>query len=259
MTTARQVPAFDAHEFAPRTRDYMVAIFVINENGRLHTQLERMRDHTGEVDIVIADGGSTDGSTALEVLGRFGVNTRLVKQGSGRLGAQMRMAFAWGLDRGYRGVVTIDGNNKDGPEAIPTFVDLLRSGVDYVQGSRFVPGGRSEHLPLSRHLGVRLLHAPLLSWKAGVRYTDTTNGFRGFSARLLADPAIAVFRDIFAGYELHYYLAVQAARRGYRVVETPVTRRYPPHGPIPSKISPVRGNVNVLRCLARTVIGYYDP
>jgi hypothetical protein len=61
------------------------------------------------------------------------------------------------------------------------------------------------------------------------------------------------------GYELHYYLAIRAARLGFRVVETPVTRRYPASGKTPTKISPVRGNLRVLRTLAAAVLGRFDP
>ena len=57
----------------------------------------------------------------------------------------MRMAFAWALARGYKGVATIDGNGKDGPDAIPRFVECLEAGSDHVQGSRFVRSGVSEN------------------------------------------------------------------------------------------------------------------
>lgn len=259
LVAARQVPAFTAAEFAPRTADYCVCVFVINENGKLHKQLAGMRDHTGNVDIVIADGGSTDGSTEHGKLQSLGVNTLLTKTGPGKLGAQMRMAFGWALDRGYRGVVTMDGNGKDGPDGIPHIVQKLEVGFDHVQGSRFVPGGVSENLPLSRWLGVKLLHAPLISLAARLRYTDTTNGFRGYSRRFLEDPRVAAFRDVFGGYELHYYLAIRAARLGFGVCEVPVSRRYPAHGPTPTKISPVRGNLRVLRCLFAACWGSYNP
>lgn len=255
----REVPAFTAAEFAGQTSPYCICIFVLNENGKLQKQLERMRFLSNSVDIVVADGGSTDGCTDHAMLRSFGVNTLLTKTGPGKLGAQMRMAFAWALGRGYQGVVTIDGNNKDGPEAIPTFLAKLDEGYDHVQGSRFLPGGVSENLPLSRWLGVKFLHAPLISLASRHRYTDTTNGFRAYSRGFLADPSVDLFRDRFTGYELHYYLAIRAARLGFRVCEVPVARRYPAHGPTPTKISPVRGNLRVLNCLFSACLGRYNP
>jgi dolichol-phosphate mannosyltransferase len=255
----REVPSFIVQEYQPQRTDYCVCLFVINENGKLHKQLEKMKPYHGAADIVIADGGSTDGSTQKEILESFGVNTLLTKTGEGKLGAQMRMAFAWALDRGYKGVITMDGNNKDGPEAIPKFIDKLEAGFDHVQGSRFIPGGISENLPFSRWAGVKILHAPLISLASRFRYTDTTNGFRAYSRKLLEDPRVAVFRNLFVGYELHYYLAIRAARLSMNVCEIPVARRYPAHGPIPTKISPIRGNLRVLRSLFAACLGSYNP
>jgi len=256
----RQVPAHTTTEFAPKSADYCVCVFVINENGKLHKQLAAMREHcAGVVDVVVADGGSTDGSTEPAKLTALGVNTLLTKTGPGKLGAQMRMAFAWALDRGYKGVVCMDGNGKDGPDAIPHFVEKLEEGFDHVQGSRFIRGGVSENLPFSRWVGVKFLHAPLVSLASRFRYTDTTNGFRGYSRKFLEDPQVAVFRDVFPGYELHYYLAIRAARLGGQVCEIPVTRSYPAHGPIPTKISPIRGNLRVLKCLFAACLGWYNP
>ena len=255
----RQLPPFEVNEYQSRKADYCLCIFVINENGKLHKQLEKTRLYLQTVDIVVADGGSTDGSTHRDKLESLGVNTLLVKKGAGKLGAQMRMAFAWALDRGYQGVICIDGNGKDGPDAIPSFVQKLEEKFDHVQGSRFIPGGLSENLPFSRWLGVKFLHAPLISLASRYRYTDTTNGFRGYSRRMLEDPRIAVFRDIFSGYELHYYLAIRSARLGFKVCEIPVTRRYPADGTVPTKISPIRGNLQVLKCLFAACWGSYNP
>ena len=112
---------------------------------------------------------------------------------------------------------------------------------------------------MSRTLAVRLLHAPLISLAAGHRYTDTTNGFRAYSRRLLADPRVQPLRDVFTAYELHYYLAIRAARLGLKLTETPVTRRYPETGKTPTKISPVKGNLLILRTLAAAAFGRFDP
>jgi len=259
MDPAWELPAFDAADLRPgepRT-EFCVVVPVVDEGERFRAQLAAMGSAGLGLDIVVADGGSSDGSTA--DLDRLGARDLLVKRGPGRLSAQLRMGFAWALARGYRGVVAIDGNGKDGWEAIPLFADRLREGFGFVQGSRYAPGGAAENTPLDRHLAVRLLHAPLISLAAGVRYTDTTNGFRGYSAALLSDPEIAPFRDVFADYNLHYYLAVRAPRVGHRVCEVPVRRSYPPSGVTPTKIGGLGGRVRILRQLAACCLGAYDP
>jgi dolichol-phosphate mannosyltransferase len=241
-------------EFAPRRTRWCVIVPVINEGERIRRQLARMA--ALDVDMVIADGGSTDGS--LDDLPAH-VRALLVKTGPGKLGAQLRMGFEYALAQGYEGVVLIDGNDKDDVSAIPRFIELLEQGYDYLQGSRYAPGGQGVNTPLHRHLGVKLLHAPLVSLAARHRYTDTTNGFRACSARLLRDPRVLPLREVFMGYELHYYLAIRAARLGFRVAEVPVTRSYPATGPLPSKISPVRGSLTVLRALFDAVSGRLNP
>lgn len=254
-----QVPAFTVTELQPRRARYCVCVFVLNEGARILAQLERMRAPAATVDIVIADGGSTDGALSPATLGALGVRALLVKTGPGKLSAQMRMALAWALQQGYDGVITIDGNNKDDPSAIPSFVRALDEGFDHVQGSRFIPGGRHANTPLHRLIAVRLLHAPVITLAARHRHTDTTNGFRAYSRRLLGDPRVAPFRDVFSSYELHYYLAIRAARLGFRLQELPVTREYPRTGPVPTKISPLRGNFRVLRQLFQAARHRFDP
>jgi dolichol-phosphate mannosyltransferase len=253
------VPAHERHIFGPKRHRYCVAVFVINEGERVRTQLRSMSACADRIDLIVSDGGSTDGSLAVDSLGAFRLRALLVKRGPGKLSAQMRMAIAFALEEGYDGLVVIDGNGKDDVSAIERFVELLDAGYDHIQGSRYMRGGHGINTPLSRTLGVRLLHAPLISLAAHLRYTDTTNGFRAYSRRLLVDPRVQPLRDVFIGYELHYYLAIRAARLGFRVIETPVTRRYPESGKTPTKISPIAGNVAVLRTLLATVLGRYDP
>ena len=257
--SAWQFPDFDSQEFSSKHADYCICVFIINEGEKFLTQLARMQAYCNDIDIVIADGGSTDGSTEFDTLRKHSVNTLLVKKGHGKLGSQMRMAFAWALKRGYKGIITIDGNNKDSIEDIPNFIKKLDEGYDHVQGSRFISGGQHENTPLSRLLGVKLLHAPVIRLASGFKYTDTTNGFRAYSGKLLRDPNLKVFRNAFTGYELHYYLAIKAVKLGYRVIEIPVTRKYPKTGKTPTKISPIRGNLNVILKLLSVAIGKYDP
>jgi len=259
LRVAPGVPDYERHVFTPRRHRYCVAVFVINEGERVRGQLRGMAALADQIDIVVADGGSSDGSLSLDSLAEFRLRALLIKRGPGKLSAQMRMAIDFALSEGYEGLVVIDGNGKDDYTAIPRFSELLAEGYDHIQGSRYIPGGQGINTPVSRTIGVRLLHAPVVSMAARARYTDTTNGFRAYSRRLLADPRVAPLRDLFVGYELHYYLAIRSARLGFRIIETPVTRRYPKSGKTPTKISPVKGSLNVLRTLAAAAAGRFDP
>jgi hypothetical protein len=165
--------------------------------------------------------------------------------------------YAFALEQGYEGIVTIDGNDKDDPEAIPRFIQALQGGVDFVQASRFLPGGVAENTPVSRDLAIRFVHAPMLSAFSGFRWTDTTQGFRAYSRRMLLDPRVAPFRDVFMGYELLAYLSLRAPQLGFRCVELPTVRRYP-QGEVPTKISAVRGNLAVLGVLFKACLGRYN-
>jgi dolichol-phosphate mannosyltransferase len=253
------IPAHERYQFHTKQHDYAVVVFCINEGDRVRAQLERMAPLADQADIIVADGGSTDSSLVPETLDAFRLRALLVKRDEGRLSAQMRMAIGFVVEEGYDGMVVIDGNGKDDVSAIPRFLELLDEGYDHVQGSRYVPGGKGVNTPIARHIGVKLVHAPLISMAAHRRYTDTTNGFRAYSRKLLTDQRVSPLRDIFLGYELHYYLAIRAARLGFRVIETPVTRSYPANEAVPTKIKGIRGNVAVLRTLANVVRGLYDP
>lgn len=254
-----EVPEFTITSPRPRRTAYCIVIPVINEGARFLRQLVGMSSAKLGADIIVADGGSSDGSTDFDRLRQLDIRALLIKTGPGKLSAQLRMGFAFALVEGYSGVVTIDGNGKDGFEAIPDFIAALHGGYDFIQGSRYRPGGQASHTPRDRELGLKFVHAPMISLAAGYRYTDTTNGFRGFSARLLSDPRVQPFRHVFDTYNLHYYLAVRAARLGYRVTELPVRRDYPASGPIPTKIGGLGGKLHILKQLCLTVAGAYNP
>jgi glycosyltransferase involved in cell wall biosynthesis len=182
----------------------------------------------------------------------------LLKTGAGKLSAQLLCAYAFALDAGYDGIITIDGNDKDDPEAIPLFIDALERGVDFVQGSRFIAGGVAENTPKSRDLAIRLIHAPMLRLFSGFGWTDTTQGFRAYSRKMLLDSKVAPFRAEFDTYELLAYLSYRVPKIGLRCLEIPTVRRYP-KGEVPTKISGLKGNLSLLVVLVRACFGCYDP
>lgn len=255
-----QVPVFETLLWLGRQHPWCVVIPVINEGVRIKSLLAKMSAFKVEsyADIIIVDGGSKDGSLALDALQAHGVRGLLLKTGPGKLSSQLRCAYAFALDQGYEGIVTIDGNDKDDPEAIPRFIEALKQGVDFVQASRFIAGGVAENTPKSRDFAIRFIHAPMLSLFSGFHWTDTTQGFRAYSRKMLLDTRIGIFRDVFLTYELLAYLSCRAPKLGYRCVELPTIRRYP-KGEVPTKISSFKGNLSVLEVLVRACLGNYNP
>lgn len=255
------VPSFEVYEWKEKHSDYCVLIPIINEGERIDKELKRAKHYGIDLlaDIVICDGDSTDGATDEERLKSQGVNTLLIKKDIGKQGAQLRMGMWWALKRGYEGIITIDGNNKDSIEHVPLFIDKLKEGYDFIQGSRFICGGHAIRTPLVRLLSVRLLHAPIISLTAGHHFTDTTNAYRGYSKKYLMHQEVQPFRDIFMTYELLAYLSVRASQLGMKVCEVPVDRVYPKSGRTPTKISFFKGNGELLKILFCNIIGKYNP
>lgn len=255
------VPRFKCAEYNGKTKEYVVLIPIINEGDRITKELQRAKnDHVSEyADIVICDGGSTDGCTEETQLRSLNVNTLLVKQDSGKQGAQLRMGIWWALERGYKGVITIDGNNKDSIEDVPHFIEKLEEGYDLIQGSRFIKGGKAINTPFIRTVSVKLIHAPIISLTARQRFTDTTNAYRAYSRRYLTDERVQPLRDVFMTYELLAYLSVRATQIGMKACEIPVTRAYPKIGKTPTKISFFKGNYELMSILLKNARGAYNP
>lgn len=253
------VPKFECREYSPKRKKYCVCIPIINEGERIKKELERAKENniSDYVDIVICDADSTDGCTEENLMKELDVNTVLVKKDIGKQGAQLRMGFWWALNRGYEGIITIDGNNKDSIEDVPKFVEKLEEGYDFVQGSRFIKGGKAINTPLARLVSVKLIHAPIISLTARKRFTDTTNAYRAYSKKYLTDDRVQPFRDIFMTYELLAYLSVRASQLKLKTCEIPVRREYPKKGKTPTKISFFKGNSELLKILFCNLFGKY--
>ncbi|MEE0861711.1 MAG: glycosyltransferase family 2 protein [Lachnospiraceae bacterium] len=255
------VPKFECNEYEGKNKEYVVLIPIINEGERIIKELKRAYKHniSDYADIVICDGGSTDGCTEEGQLRKLKVNTLLIKQDEGKQGAQLRMGIWWALERGYKGIITIDGNNKDSIEDVPRFIEKLEEGYDLIQGSRFIKGGKAINTPFIRNVSVRLIHAPIISLTARKRFTDTTNAYRAYSAKYLLDERVQPLRDIFMTYELLAYLSVRATQIGMKACEIPVTRAYPKKGKTPTKISFFKGNSDLMKILIKNAMGAYKP
>lgn len=252
-----KIPKYQITEFAPRATRYCIIPIVFNEGERFKTQLARMQANAQLADIIVAARISNDGCTDKALMVKRGVRCLLETDSAGAATA-IRMGFWFALVQGYEGVVLVDGHNKDGIEALPEYLSKLDEGYDFVQGSRFLPGGFEKNTPWSRKIGIRAVMAPLLWWGSGFWYTDGTNGFRGYSRKFLEHPAVEPFRDCFTHFNLQYYLSYMAPKLRLKVIEIPVERVYPDNGEVPTKVHGFKANFDALWEMVRTVRGKYD-
>ena len=76
------VPCFECAEYEEKKNEYVVLIPIINEGKRITDELSRAKEAkvSEYVDIVICDGGSTDGCTEERRLRELGVNSLLIKK-----------------------------------------------------------------------------------------------------------------------------------------------------------------------------------
>lgn len=216
-----------------------------NEGDKIRSVVERLRP--GVVDKCIAiDDGSTDEGPA--IVREHGIE--VLEQPRSGIGSSLKRTIRYAKDHGYDTLVVFAGNNKDDPREIPRLLAPIVEGrADYVQGSRFLPGGSSPNLPRFRERSIRLLSFLYGFWMRRP-CTDLTNGFRAYRVSLFDDPRINVWQDWLDTYEFEYYLHYKVYTLGYRLAEVPVTKAYPEDPNVSySKIRPFSGWWSMLRPL----------
>jgi dolichol-phosphate mannosyltransferase len=229
----------------------LAAAFAFNEGEKIRRTLAR-HPKTRVYDLLVHDDGSTDGS--LESVGE-GVTVLRAPENQG-VGAAMKRVFQYALDHGYDVLVVQAGNDKDDPLEIPALLaPLERDEADFVQGSRYLGGGGFGNMPKYRVFGTRVVHPLIFSIAARKRVTESTNGFRAFRTALLRDPRIDWRQDWLDRYELEPYLMLKAITLGYRHVEVPVTKVYPPHAQGYTKMRPVIDWWSIIRPVVYLALG----
>jgi dolichol-phosphate mannosyltransferase len=225
------VTATEASSKAAKPAAKIVAIIPIyREVGKIGKVLARFEPGLVSQICVIADDPN---EAILDEVWSAGTNLKvpfkLIQNPTRKgIGFAIKQGFEYALSNGYDIIVVMAGNGKDDPREIPRLTRPVLSGnYDYVQGSRFLPGGRRERNPLLRGLFSRLF--PIVwTWSTGVYCTDVTNGFRAYKTKLLRDPEVRFRQEWLNHYELEYYLHYKALTLDYRFAERPVSKTYPP-------------------------------
>ncbi len=238
---------------------YCLGICVLNEGKKIQNQITKIKKlKFSDIDTVICDGKSSDNSIDLNFLKKNNIKTLLIKDTkTGHLSYQILILLKYVLDNNYKGVILIDGNDKDSLIQIPKFVKAMQNGYFYIHGSRYYKGGKDINTPILRKILTKYVH-PLFFYNHFFKFTDTANGYKGISYKFILQNKKKIFRDCFDYYNLQYYLTRLAIKKSYKIKEIGVERKYKKiHYEIPSHTSGA-GYFRVLKDLVLTNIGFYD-
>lgn len=182
----------------------------------LHGELDAVARANGlDLEIVFVDDGSNDGS--------WDEIQRLAKIDSRVSGIRFRRNFgkAAALTAGFKAArgelfITMDADLQDDPQEIPRFLESINSGLDVVSGWKKV-----RHDPIEK-VGPSRVFNSLVSWLTGVKLHDHNCGFKCYRRE--------VFDEVRIYGELHRFVPVLAAARGWKVGEIVVNHRARQHG-----------------------------
>ena len=196
-----------------------IVIPVYNEAqslAQLHAELDRVGREQGlTIELLFVDDGSTDESWSIVL--------ELASRDSRVHGIRLRRNFgkAAALNAGFDAaqgelVFTLDADLQDDPKEIPRFLEQMNNGCDVVSGWK-----RRRYDPWHKVLPSRVFNW-MVSRMTGVQLHDHNCGFKCYRRE--------IFNEVRLYGELHRFIPVLAAARGWRVGELVVEHRARRHG-----------------------------
>jgi dolichol-phosphate mannosyltransferase len=199
----------------------LVVLPTYDEAENIVEALTRVRAAAPDVDILVVDDNSPDGTAdlakaAAAEIDRVDIEVRERKDG---LGNAYRHGFRIGMDRGYDVLMQMDADLSHDASAIPSLLAAVEDGAEAVIGSRYVPGGAIPHWPWHRRAMSRWGNR-YACWALRMSVRDATSGFRAY--RVEALQAIDVFGTRAAGYGFQIETAYRVSQAGRPLAEVPI-------------------------------------
>jgi dolichol-phosphate mannosyltransferase len=186
--------------------------------------VERMVRALGElgVRVLVIDDNSPDGTGAIadRLAREFEFVSVLHRPSKEGLGPAYLDGFRRALADGAEFVLEMDCDFSHDPADVPRLIDVARAGADLVLGSRYVPGGSIPNWGFVRRFISRggCLYAQL--WLQ-TRVRDLTGGFKCYRRAVLESIDLDAIHS--KGYAFQIETTYRSRRKGFRVVEVPIT------------------------------------
>jgi dolichol-phosphate mannosyltransferase len=199
----------------------LVVIPTYNEVGSIEILLTRIIKHIKNVDLLVVDGGSDDGTP--EIVAKIAENqprVNLILEGRKRgLSKAYLAGFSWGLERDYEKIIEMDA---DLSHRVRDLSRLLEAKADLVIGSRWIVGGGIENWSKSRELLSRVANK-YVQLMLTLNVSDSTSGFRVYRADFLRKLDLKRIKS--EGYTFQIEMIRAARNVGAEIVEIPIVFR----------------------------------
>lgn len=200
----------------------LVIIPTYNEVENLPLIVGRVLDTPDEVDILVVDDNSPDGTgkKADELADTHAEVHVLHREGKEGLMAAYRDGFRWALERDYAVICQMDADGSHAPEELELLLQEIASGADMVIGSRYVEGGEVKNWPKNR-LVLSEWGNQYIALALGTEIKDMTAGYRAFRREVLEELDLEDLSQ--KGFIFQVEIAHKAEMAGFEVREVPIT------------------------------------
>jgi len=187
-----------------------------NEEETIGTVVTITKDFVDKV--ICVDDGSSDSSARIAESCGATVHRHRVNRG---YGGALKSLFKLAKESDADVLVILDSDGQHNPESIPDMIQpIIDEEADFVIGSRFVEGGKTEEMPAYRRLGIKVITATS-NLSSDLDISDTQSGFRAFSKK-----AIERLRFDSDGMELSLEMLEDATEKNLVIKEIPTVIRY---------------------------------
>lgn len=173
--------------------------------------------------VLVVDDSSPDGTAALvrKKQEEYPMLVHLLerKEKTG-LGTAYIAGFRWALKEGYDYIFEMDADFSHNPNDLVKLYQACLDGADMSVGSRYTKGGKVDNWPLFRIFisYFASLYVRMILW-IGVK--DATAGFVCYCNKVLE--TIDLDDIEFVGYAFQIEMKYATIRRGFKIVEVPIT------------------------------------
>lgn len=206
--------------FTMAQNDTLIFAPTYNEQGTIEPLTDALLALPVRSDLLFVDDSSTDGTTAY-LLSRAAAEPRIhvvVRPGKLGVGSAHRLGWLHARLHGYNRIATLDADLSHDPQDVPRMLAALEAGADFVVGSRFCSGGRTDYKGWRRFLSAAANR--LASFVLRLPVTEYTTALR--AARLDRVPAGLVESVDASGYDFFMTCVARVARQGLKMAEAPI-------------------------------------